>query len=238
MLPLILGLMFAAVIVTVTMIGDPVGLGWLLSSDVGAVADARLAEPVQGMPLGYLAAAGTAGAGAVLSFPMLPAVSRWILGVLIMLWIVGTLWDMRRRRGTLAVYIRMRRAEIGFEPRGDVIEVPRLVFLVMNQPTPLVWLATAIGLAGWAALLYPVESWGALIPLTLLAIGLFWLWLRNRHSLWEPLARHLRWLSLRNGDRLLEPLQESLDIDPEVRLLRVAAEQAVIRFMSRNDEEA
>lgn len=233
MLPLVLGFICFAVLVPLTAIGDQVGLGLLLSSDVGRVADARREEPVFDIPPGYLLASAAAGLGAVLSFPEAPPAARWLFGVLLATFLLLTIWDMRRRRGALAIYILLRRAEIGFEPRGDVIEVPKLVFLVMNQPTPLVWLFTAISLGVAGAAMYPYESWTAMVPLVALAVAIFWLWVRNRQSPWEPLARRLRWVSFRSGSRLTERLESALELDPEVVILRMAAEAAVARFISR-----
>ena len=213
---------------------DRIGFGFLFSSRVDDVADARLAEPAVGMPPLYIAACAFAGAGAIVGLSNAGTPARWGAGVLIASFLLLTMWDLRRRRGTLAVYIRMRRVEIGFEPRGEVIEVPKLVFLVMNQPTPLVWLFTAGVLAALGAALFPYESWAGMLPLAALSGTLVWLWLRNRRSPWEPLARRLRWLSLRSGDRLTEPLEHALDLDPEVALLRAAADAAVLRFMAKD----
>lgn len=212
---------------------DPVGLGLLFSSDVDGVADARLVEPALHIPPLYMAAAASAGAGAIFAFPdaPMPVLVRWLVSLLLAAFLLLTTWDMRRRRGTLAVYIRLRREEIGFEPRGDVIEVPKLVFLVMNQPTPIVWLLTSVALLIGGLLLLPYESWAVMLPLITLAIAIFWLWVRNRRSPWEPLARHLRWVSLRNGEELVEPLEHALDLDPEVVLLRQAADAMVARLM-------
>jgi hypothetical protein len=221
-----------AIIVLLASLRDPIGFGLLFSSHVDGVADARLEEQALDIPPMYLAAAVAAGAGAVLSFPEAPMLARWAFGVLLASFLLLTMWDMRRRRGTLAVYIRMRREEIGFEPHGDVIEVPKLVFLVMNQPTPTVWLLTAIALGAGGVALVPYESWATMLPLAVLAVAIFWLWLRNRRSPWEPLARRLRWVSLRSGERLLYPLEKALDIDPEVVLVRRAADEMVARFIS------
>lgn len=235
MFPLILGLVFFALFVLAASMRDPVGLGLLLSSDVESVADARLDEQPLSIPVSYIIGCAVAGAGAVLSFPEVPAHIRWVFGALLATFLLGTLWDMRRRRGMLAVYIRMRRAEIGFEPRGEVIEVPKLVFLVMNQPTPIVWLVTSIVLGAAGVALVPYESWIAMLPMVIVAAVIFWLWLRNRRSAWEPLARRLRWVSLRSGERLTERLHEALDLDPEVTLLRQAADAAVVRFLTRDE---
>lgn len=236
MFPLVIGLVFCALFVLAASMRDPVGLGLLLSSDVESVADARLDERPLSIPATYIIGCAMAGAGAVLSFAEeVPSHIRWILGVLLATFLFGTIWDMRRRRGMLAVYIRMRRAEIGFEPRGEVIEVPKLVFLVMNQPTPIVWLVASIALGAAGIALVPYESWTAMLPMVIVAAVIFWLWLRNRRSAWEPLARRLRWVSLRSGERLTERLQDALDLDPEVALLRQAADAAVVRFLTRDD---
>lgn len=213
---------------------DPIGLGFLFSSRVDGVADARLGEPVLGIPALYVFASAIAGAATVAGLGGMSVTARWGVGVLVATFLLLTLWDMRRRRGTLAVYIRLRRVEIGFEPRGDVIEVPKLVFLVMNQPTPLVWLATAAALGVAGIVLYPAESWLGMVPFGLLSASLIWLWARNRRSPWEPLARRLRWLSLRSGSRLVEPLEHALEIDPEVILVRAAADAVVARFLGQD----
>lgn len=234
MLYFALGLIGFTLLTLAAGLRDPIGLGFLFSSRVDVVADARLAEPVLGMPPMYVLASAVAGAGAVAGFSEASVAARWGAGVLVASFLLLTLWDMRRRRGTLAVYIRLRRVEIGFEPRGEVIEVPKLVFLVMNQPTPLVWLATAVALGVTGIVLYSVESWVGMIPFGLLAASLVWLWLRNRRSPWEPLARRLRWLSFRSGERLIEPLEHALEIDPEVLLVRAAADAVVARFLGRD----
>ena len=238
MLPLVLGLIAFVILTLVGAARDSVGLGLLLSSNVESVAEARLAEPPLSMPAIYIIASAAAGAGAVLSFPEVPGLIRWVLGVLVASFLLGTIWDMRRRRGTLAVYILMRRAEIGFEPRGDVVEVPKLVFLVMNQPTPIVWLFTSIALGMAGAALLPYESWQVMLPLLAFAAAIFWLWARNRTSPWEQLARHLRWVSLRSGQSLTNELHDALDIDPEVVLLRIVAEEAVVRFITKDEHDA
>ena len=235
MFPLVLGLVAFAFLVLVASVRDPVGFGLLLSSNVEKVADARLEEPALAIPPLYLIASAVGGAGAVLSFSEVPPAVHWVFGVLLSTFLLSSIWDLRRRRGTLAVYIRLRRVELGFEPRGDVIEVPKLVFLVMNQPTPLVWLATAVVLGAAGVALLPYESWPVMLPLAFLALALFWLWIRNRKSAWEPLARRLRWVSLRSGERLVERLQDALDLDPEVALVRMAADAAVVRFMTKDD---
>ncbi len=231
---LVLGLIAFAALSFVASVRDPVGLGFLFSSKVDAVADARLAEPVLGIPPLYLAACAAAGAGGILAVTGISTFGRWAFGVGLASFLLLTVWDMRRRRGTLAVYIRLRRAEIGFEPRGDVIEVPSLVFLVISQPTPLVWLFTAIALGVAGVVLFPVESWVSMMPFAALSAVLVWLWLRNRRSPWERLARRVRWVSLRSGERLIERLERALDLDPEVVLLRQIADAAVMRFMTRD----
>ena len=234
MFPLVLGLIGFIGLSVVASAWDRIGFGFLFSPRVDDVADARLAEPAVGIPPLYVVACALAGAGAIAGLSSVQALARWGAGVLIASFLLLTMWDLRRRRGTLAVYIRMRRAEIGFAPRGEVIEVPKLVFLVMNQPTPLVWLFTAGVLAALGASLFPYESWAGMLPLAALSGTLVWLWLRNRQSPWEPLARRLRWLSLRSGDRLVEPLEHALDLDPEIALLREAADAAVARFMTKD----
>lgn len=235
MFALVLGLIGFLGLSIAASAGDRIGFGFLFSPRVDDVADARLAEPAIAIPPLYILACAVAGAGAIVGLAEVPSLGRWAAGLVIASFLLLTLWDMRRRRGTLAVYIRMRRAEIGFAPRGEVIEVPKLVFLVMNQPTPLVWLYVAAALAALGVALFPYESWPGLVPLAALSGALVWLWLRNRHSPWEPLARRLRWLSLRSGDRLTGPLEHALDLDPEVALLRQAADAAVARFMTKGE---
>jgi hypothetical protein len=231
MLPIALGLMGFALVVAVASARDPIGWGYLLSTDVADVADARLEEPAFGMPMLYILATLLAGAGVVLGVPEARAVVRWAVGVSFATFLLATMWDMRRRRGALAVYIRLRRAEINFEPKGGVIEVPKLMFLVMNQPTPLVWPITAMALGVTATALFPEHEWVVGIPLGALALVMSWLWFRNRLSPWEPLARRLRWTALRGGDRLLERLEHALDLDPEVAMLRHEADSMAARLM-------
>lgn len=236
MFPLVIGLMIFALLILAASVKDPVGLGLLLSPDVESVANARAEEQPLSIPALYVAASALAGAGAVLSFAdEAPTHIRWLFGVLLAIFLLGTIWDMRRRRGALAVYILLRRAEIGFAPRGEVIEVPKLVFLVMNQPTPVVWLMTSIALGAAGIALVPYESWMAMLPLMVAAALIFWLWARNRRSAWEPLARRLRWVSLRSGQALIERLHSALDLDPEVLLLRQAADAAVVRFLTKDE---
>lgn len=231
MLAIALGLIGFAITSAVAAMRDPIGWGYLLSTDVGGVADARLEEPVAGLPPLYVLAALLAGIGVVLGLPEPSVLFRWGVGVLFATFLLVTMWDMRRRRGALAVYIRLRRAEINFEPKGGVIEVPKLMFLVMNQPTPVVWPITALALGVTAAALFPAHSWVAVIPLGALAATVLWLWLRSRQSPWEPLARRLRWTGMCRGARLTERLEAALDLDPEVMMLRHAADSMAARFM-------
>lgn len=231
---LMIGLIAFVAISFVAATRDAIGFGLLLSSNVDGVADARLKVPAVGIPPLYVAAVAAAGTGVGLSLPGVPAGVRWLSGALLATFLLGTMWDMRRRRGTLAVYIRLRRAEIGFSPRGDVIEVPKLVFLVMSQPTPLVWMATALALGALGVALLPYESWPAMLPLSALAVGIFWMWLRNRTNPWERLARHLRWVSLVTGENLIHRLEDALDLDPEVMMLRREADAVVMRFMTKD----
>ena len=232
MLSFALGLTGFALVVAVAASRDPIGWGYLLSTDVAEVADARLDEPVAGLPPLYVLAALIAGAGLVLGLPVDSPVVRWAVGVVFATFLLATMWDLRRRRGALAVYITLRRAEIGFEPRGGVIEVPKLMFLVMNQPTPLVWLLTALALGLTAAAALPAHSWVGVLPLSILALAAVWVWVRNRQSPWEPLARRLRRAGLRGGERLLEHLEHALDLDPEVAMLRHEADSMAARVMS------
>lgn len=231
MLPIVLGLTGSAVIAVVASMRDAIGWGYLLSTDVESVAEARLAEPALAIPPLYVLAALVAGGGVVLGLPEGGVFVRWAVGVLFASFLLLTMWDMRRRRGALAVYIRLRRAEISFEPKGGVIEVPKLMFLVMNQPTPLIWPASAIALSALAAGLFPSHEWVAVVPLGSAAAAVVWLWLRNRHSPWEPLARRVRWTSLRSGRRLVETLEHALDADPEVAMLRREADSMAARLL-------
>ena len=145
---------------------------------------------------------------------------------------------MRQRRGTIAIYIRIRREEIGSHIKGDVIEVPKLMFLVMNQPTPLVWLATGVAFAVAGVVLAPQHTWAGALALLIPGALLVWLWARNRGNPWERLARRLRWVSLRNGAALTDRLYHALDLDPEVVALRREAEAVVARFMLGPDDPA
>lgn len=231
LLPLSLGLIGSIVVSIAASLFDPIGWGYLLSTHVGSVATARRDEPALGMPALYFLAALLAGAGVMLGIPDASVGARWATGVFVGTFVLVTMWDLRKRRGTLAVYIELRRGEIGFEPKGSVIEVPKLMFLVMNQPTPLVWLYVAVGLVGGAVAVFPTESWMAVLPLMLLALIALWMWMRHRRSAWESLARRLRRASLRNGDRLVQYLERALDLDPEVLMLRYEADSVVARFM-------
>lgn len=226
-----LGLIGFIVVAIVASMFDPIGWGYLLSTHVGDVADARLAEALLGMPMLYFLAALLAGAGVVLGVPHTSVAVSWMAGLFVGTFALVTMWDLRRRRGTLAVYIRIRREEIGFEPKGSVIEVPKLMFLVMNQPTPLVWLLFAISLAALAVSLFPTESWVAVLPLALLSLIAVWVWLRHRNDPWERLARRLRRASPIGGPRLAACLAQALDLDPEVAMLRREAESVVARFV-------
>jgi hypothetical protein len=231
-LAITLGLIGAAVIAVLGAARDPIGWGYLLSTDVEQVAEARLAEPVAGLPAIYFLSAVIAGIGLLLGLPEKEMLIRWAVALVFATFVLATMWDMRRRRGALAVYIRLRRGEIGFEPKGGVIEVPKLMFLVMNQPTPLVWLIAAVALAASAAALFPAHSWVAVVPLSTLAATVFWLWLRNRRSPWEPLARRLRRAGPYGSERLVVHLERALDLDPEVAMLRHEADSMVARVIN------
>ncbi len=228
---LLLGIVVFVLLVVLAHMLDDVGVGYLLSSDVERVADARLAEAPLSIPVLYIVAGLAAGAGAVLEFSERAPLVRWAIGVALASFLVLTIWDMRRRRGTLAVYIRLRRREIGSVEQGDVIEVPKLMFLVMNQPTPIVWLMTGILLVLGAVVAFPANAWTGALALVALAALLVWLWARNRTNPWERLARHLRWVSLRSGEALIDPLYHALDLDPEVAMLRREADAVVARFV-------
>lgn len=227
----LLGIVVFGLLVIVASARDPIGVGYLLSSDVDRVADARLAENSMFLPPLYIIASFVIGAGAVFELFDRPPFVRWAAGALLATLVLLTLGSMRRRRGTLAVYIRIRRSEIGHRITGDVIEVPKLMFLVMNQPTPVVWLVSGMGFAVIGILLIPAHTWVGGLAFFMSAALLVWLWARNRHDPWELLARRLRWSSLRRGPALTDHLQHALDLDPEVAALRREADAAVARLV-------
>lgn len=231
-----LGMAVAVLLVIVASVRDPIGVGYLLSHDVDHVADARLAEGPAYVPPLYVAAALAAGVGTVIELVDRSPFVRWVGGVLLATLLLLTVWDMRQRRGTIAIYIRIRREEIGSHIKGDVIEVPKLMFLVMNQPTPLVWLATGVAFAVAGVVLAPQHTWAGALALLIPGALLVWLWARNRGNPWERLARRLRWVSLRNGSALTDRLHHALDLDPEVVALRREAEAVVARFMLGSDD--
>ncbi len=224
-------LFFMAVSLVTGLFFDRIGWGYLLSSDVAEVAEARAAEPILGMPWAYYVAVLGPGIGVIAMMDWALLAWRFALGLGTSLFLLVTMWDMRRRRGTLAIYIGMRRREIGFEPRGDVIEVPKLMFVTMNEPGPAVWLILAVLTTLLAVALYPRTHLLAVLPLGLLAIVAVWVFMRQRQSPWEPLARRLRRASFKDGERLREYLEGSLDVDPEVQLLRHAADTMVARVL-------
>ena len=227
----LLGIVVFMLLVIAASARDRIGVGYLLSSDVDHVADARLAEGTVFVPPLYVVAALAVGAGAVIELADRPPFVGWAAGVLLSSLLLLTLWDMRQRRGTLAIYIRIRRAEIGARVAGDVIEVPKLMFLVMNQPTPLVWLAAGVAFAAAGVVLLPRHTWVGALALLIPAVLLVWFWARNRSNPWERLARRLRWVSLQRGHVLTDHLHHALDLDPEVMALRAEAEAVVARFM-------
>lgn len=228
----LLGIAVFALLVLAASVRDPIGVGYLLSSDVDRVADARLSEPLYSIPPLYVAAAVAAGAGAVATLVDRPPLVGWAAGVILASFLLLTIWDMRHRRGTLAIYIRMRRDEIGSSARGDVIEVPKLMFLVMNQPTPVAWLISGIAFAAAGVVLIPRHTWVGALALLIPAVVLVWFWARNRGNPWERLARHLRWVSFKRGHALTDRLHHALDLDPEVVALRREAEAAVARIIT------
>ncbi len=227
----LLGVVVFVLLAMIAAIADPIGVGYLLSSDVDHVADARLEEGPVTMPPLYVIAALAVGVGVVAELMDSLPLFRWGAGVLLATLILLTLWDMRRRRGALAIYIRMRRDEIGSRVTGDVIEVPKLMFLVMNQPTPLIWLGTGVAFAVAGVVLIPRHTWVGALAFLIPAALLVWLWARNRANPWERLARRLRWVSLQGGHVLTDHLHHALDLDPEVIALRREAEAVVARFM-------
>ncbi|MDY0340308.1 MAG: hypothetical protein RBS17_03755 [Coriobacteriia bacterium] len=232
----LLGIVVFALLVVTASVRDPIGVGYLLSSDVDQVADARLAEGPVSLPSPYIVAALAAGVGVVVELVDRPPFVRWAAGVLFATLLLLTVWDMRQRRGTLAIYIRIRRDEIGSRARGDVIEAPKLMFLVMNQPTPLIWLATAVAFAIAGVVFIPRHTWVGALTFLIPAALIMWFWVRNQKSPWERLARRLRWVSLRSGHVLTDHLHHALDLDPEVVVLRAEAEAVVARFMLSADD--
>lgn len=175
---------------------DPLGWGFLPPSQVEAVARARLAEPLLGMPPLYFLAAALLGAGASLLVRH-PLGVRFALGLDAATLLLLLAWDARRRRGTMAVYLRLRREDLGTAPpRGEVIETPQLMTLVLG----------GAGLAGRRA---------------------------TSDAAWARLAARLRRASRLSGARLTEYLEASLDVDPEVLLLRHAADSMVARVLLR-----
>lgn len=234
----LLGMVVFALLVVVAAARDPIGVGYLLSSDVDHVADARLAEGPISIPPLYIAAALAAGVGVVYELIDRSPLVRWVAAVLFATLLLLTVWDMRQRRGTLAVYIRIRRNEIGSRITGDVVEVPKLMFLVMSQPTPLIWFATAVVFATAGVVLIPSHTWVGALALLIPAALIMWLWVRNRKSPWERLARRLRWVSLQRGRLLTDHLHYALDLDPEVVALRAEADAMVARFMLQTGDNA
>ncbi len=231
MLPVFIGLLVFLVLALIASLRDRIGWGYLLSSRVGTVAEARLAEPLLGMPVLYFIGALSAGAGAVIAMGWATPPTRAIVGITAATFLLGTMWDMRRRRGTLALYIELRREELSFDPKGDVIEIPKLMFVTLNQPSPTISLLAAIALVIRGAAEYPHEGWYGALPLAALAAVLVYIWMRQRDSVWEPLAKRLRHASFLDGDRLLVFLEESLDVDPEVALVRQEADAMVARLI-------
>lgn len=235
MLWMVLGIVGFFVLAVVGSLLDPIGWGYLLSSRVDEVADARLAEPVLGMPWLYFVAAFVAAAGTAVSSEY-ELLACFILALGVATFLLVTVWDMRCRRGSLAVYIRLRRAEISLEPKGDVIEVPKLMFCVMNEPGPVVWLMLS-GIAVLIAVdLWPHGVYYAAVPLLGFAVLAIIVWRAQTKGPWEPLARMLRRASLMQGDSLEEYLEGALDVDPEVVLLRNAADSMVARLMRDEGE--
>ncbi|PKQ19328.1 MAG: hypothetical protein CVT66_10715 [Actinobacteria bacterium HGW-Actinobacteria-6] len=232
MLSVLAGLIVFLVLALIASLSDPIGWGYLLSSRVDTVAEARHAESLLGMPILYFIAALSAGAGVIISMDGASVLSRAVLGIAVATFLLGTMWDMRRRRGTLAVYIELRREELSFHPTGDVIEIPKLMFVTLNQPGPVVWLLAAAAIVVRAITEFPHEGWYGILPLVALAAAAVYAWIRQRESVWEPLARRLRRASFLDGDQLLEHLEESLDFDPEVMLVRREADAMVARIIS------
>ncbi|TDB37815.1 MAG: hypothetical protein D9V44_07130 [Actinobacteria bacterium] len=231
MLPIVLGLLGFTALVLIASIRDRIGWGYLLSSRVDDVAEARLMEALLGMPVLYFVAALCAGVGAVVSMEWATVIPRAAVGIALATFLLGTMWDMRRRRGTLAVYIQLRREELSFHPPGDVIEIPKLMFVTLNEPSPVIWLLGAAALVVRAIAEFSHEGWWGILPLVVLAAVAVYAWNRQRHSVWEPLARELRRASFKDGARLLVHLQDALDLDPEVVLVRHAADAMVARIV-------
>ncbi len=231
MLPIALGLLGFVILVLVASLRDRIGWGYLLSSRVDDVAEARLMESLLGIPVLYFFAVLSAGIGVVASMHWASALSRAAVGIAVATFLLGTMWDMRRRRGTLAVYIQLRRDELSFHPTGDVIEIPKLMFVTLNEPSPVIWLLAAAALIVRAVAEFPHESWWGVLPLVALAAVAVYAWNRQRHSVWEPLARELRKASFKDGAHLLMHLQDALDVDPEVALVRRAADAMVARIV-------
>ncbi len=224
--------MFCIALALLGALWDPIGWGYLLSGRVGAVADARLAEPMFGLPVFYFLAVLGPAIGVIAAMQWAGAVARAVVGIALATFLLGSIWDMRRRRGTLAVYIRLRRAELSFQPTGDVIEVPKLMFVVMNEPSPTVWLLSAAAAAVAAVVEFGHNPWMGTMPLFVIAVAAVYVWIRQRQSPWEPLAKRLRSASFLDGERLLETLEDALDADPEVVLVRSAADAMVARVVS------
>lgn len=211
---------------------DPIGWGYLLSGRVGAVADARMAEPMFGLPVPYFLAVLGPAIGVIAAMQWAGAVARGVVGIAVATFLLGTIWDLRRRRGALAVYIRLRREELSFQPKGDVIEVPKLMFVVMNEPSPTVWLLSAAAALVAAIVEFPHNPWMGSIPLAAIAVAAVYVWARQRQSPWEPLARRLRSAAFVDGDRLIDHLVDALDVDPEVVIVRHEADAMVARVVS------
>lgn len=224
--------MFCIALLLLGTLWDPIGWGYLLSGRVETVADARIAEPMFGLPVLYFLAVLGPAIGVIAAMEWAGSVARGAVGIAVATFLLGTIWDMRRRRGALAMYIRLRREELSFQPRGDVIEVPKLMFVVMNEPSPTVWLLAAAAALVAAAVEYPHERWLGVVPLVAVAAAAVYVWVRQRQSPWEPLARHLRAASFLDGDRLIDHLTDALDVDPEVALVRSAADAMVARIVS------
>lgn len=235
MLQVLAGFLTFVILVLIASLRDPIGWGYLLSGHVDTVAEARLTQSLLSMPVLYFIAALVVGTGVVVSMEWAHVLARAALGIAVATFLLGTMWDMRRRRGTLAVYIRLRREELSFHPTGEVIEIPKLMFVTLNEPSPVIWLLAAAALIVRAVIEFPHEGWYGAVPLVVLAGVAVYAWNRQRHSPWEPLARRLRRASFLDGDRLLEHLEQALDVDPEVILVRHEADAMVARIVSESD---